>query len=103
METEAATWSESSNGGKAIVEQMLASEERIKSNKQDCENHISGIRARKLTIWIRLFEIEKLLQSLQGPSVSLEQVSKSLWWALKSPKAKAADQQMGWSKGPHLC
>ena len=41
---------QSSNGGKAIVKQILASEERIKSNKQDCENHTSGIRARKLTI-----------------------------------------------------
>ena len=33
METETATWSEFRNGGKDIVEQMLASEDRNKSEK----------------------------------------------------------------------
>ena len=33
METEKTTWSEFPNGGKAIVEQMLASEERKNSKK----------------------------------------------------------------------
>ena len=32
METETTTWSEFPKGGKAIVEQILASEERNKSN-----------------------------------------------------------------------
>ena len=39
METE--TWSEFPNGGKAIVEQILASEE-INPKEQDCENHSLG-------------------------------------------------------------
>ena len=33
METETTTWSEFTNGGKAIVEQILASEERKKSKR----------------------------------------------------------------------
>ena len=33
METETSTWSEFLNGGKAIVEQILASEERNKSKR----------------------------------------------------------------------
>ena len=39
METGKKTWSEFPNRGKAIVEQMLASEERNKSKEQDYENH----------------------------------------------------------------
>ena len=39
VETERTTWSEFTNGGKAIVEEMLASEERNKSKEQDCESH----------------------------------------------------------------
>ena len=39
-ETETA-WSEFPNGGKAIVEQILVSEE-INPTEQDCENHIQG-------------------------------------------------------------
>ena len=42
METETTTWSEYSNGGRAIVEQILASEERKKSKKQNCECHSQG-------------------------------------------------------------
>ena len=38
METEITTRSEFPNGGKAIVEQMLASEE-INPEEQDCERH----------------------------------------------------------------
>ena len=38
METETTTWSEFAGGGKAIVEEMLASEERNKSKEQDCES-----------------------------------------------------------------
>ena len=38
METETTTWSEFPNGEKAIVEQILASEE-INPKEQDYENH----------------------------------------------------------------
>ena len=60
METETATWSEFPNGGKAIVEQMLALEERKKSKRAGLWELQSGIQVGKLTIWVRLFEIEIL-------------------------------------------
>ena len=60
METETTTWSEFPNGGKAIVEQILASEERKKSKRAGPWESQSGIRVGKLTIWVRSFEIEKL-------------------------------------------
>ena len=41
METETTTWSEFYNGGKAIAEQILASEE-INLKEQDYENHSLG-------------------------------------------------------------
>ena len=49
METET-TWSEFHNGGKAIVEQILASEERNKSKRAGLWESQSGIRVGKLTI-----------------------------------------------------
>ena len=58
METETTTWSEFSNGGKAIVEQILASEEINKSKIAGLWELKSGIRVGKLTIWVRSFEIE---------------------------------------------
>ena len=60
METEKTAWSEFPNGGKAIVEQILASEERNKSKRAGLWESQSGIRVGKLTIWVRSFEIEKL-------------------------------------------
>ena len=60
METETITWSEFPNGGKAIVEQILASEERNKSKRAGLWESQSEIRVEKLTIWVRSFEIEKL-------------------------------------------
>ena len=46
-------------GGGRIVEQILASEERKKFKRARwCESR-SGIRVRKLTIWVRLFGIEQ--------------------------------------------
>ena len=60
METETTTWSEFPNGGKAIVKQILASEERNKSKRAGRWESQSGIRVGKLTIWVRSFEIEKL-------------------------------------------
>ena len=38
METETTTWSEFSNEGKAIVEQILAPEE-INPEEQNCQSH----------------------------------------------------------------
>ena len=59
METGGITWSEFPNGGKTIVEQILASEEIINPKEQDSENQF-GIKVGKLTIRLRSFEIEKL-------------------------------------------
>ena len=42
METKTTTWSEFPNGGKAIVEQILASEEINNPKEQDCESHSQG-------------------------------------------------------------
>ena len=42
MESETATWSEFPNGEKAIVEQILASEERNKPEEQDCDSLSQG-------------------------------------------------------------
>ena len=39
METETTTWSEFPNGGQAIVEQTLASEERNNPKEQDCQSY----------------------------------------------------------------
>ena len=59
-ETETTTWSEYPNGGKAIVEQILASEEINKPKRAWLWESESGIRVRKLTIWgVRSFQIEK--------------------------------------------
>ena len=41
METETTTWSEFPNGGKAIGEQILVSEE-INPREQDCGSHSQG-------------------------------------------------------------
>ena len=59
METETTTWWEFPNGGKAIVEQILASEEINKSKRAGLWQSQPGIQVGKLTIWIRSFEIEK--------------------------------------------
>ena len=75
METE--TWSEFSNGGKAIVEQILASEERNISKTTGLLESQSGIWVGKLTTWVRSFEITP------------EYVSQSWWWTIKSPQTKA--------------
>ena len=58
IETETTT-SEFPIGRKAIVEQILVSEERNKSKRAGLWESQSGIRVGKLTIWVRSFEIEK--------------------------------------------
>ena len=60
METETTTLSEFLNGGKAIVEQILTSEEINKPKKAGLWESQSRICIGKLTIWVRLFAIEKL-------------------------------------------
>ena len=55
METETAAWSELPNGGKAIVEQILLSEDRNKSKRAGL-----WIQVGKLTIWESSFEISQL-------------------------------------------
>ena len=58
MKTETATWPECHNGGKAIVEQLLASEERKKSKRTGLWESQSQIQVGMLTIQVRSFEIE---------------------------------------------
>ena len=55
IETEKTTWSEFPNGGKAIVEQILASEKRNKSKRTGLRESQSEIQVGKLTIWVRSF------------------------------------------------
>ena len=50
VETETTTWSEVPNGGKAIAEQILASEERNKSRRAGLWKSESEIRVGKLAI-----------------------------------------------------
>ena len=57
METETTTWSEFPNGRKAMVEHSIR---RNKSKRAGLWESQSGIRVGKLTIWVRLFDIEKL-------------------------------------------
>ena len=54
METETTTWSEFPNGGKAIVEQILASKEINKSKRAGLWESQSRIQVGKLTIWVRV-------------------------------------------------
>ena len=60
MKTETKTWSEFHNGGKAVVEEILASEEKNKFKIAGLWESQSGIHVGKLTIWVRSFDIEKL-------------------------------------------
>ena len=60
METEMTTWSELPNGGKAIVEQILALKEMNISKRAGLWESKSGIWVGKLTIGVRSFETEKL-------------------------------------------
>ena len=52
--------SEVPNGWKAIVEQILVSEERKKSKRAGLWKSQSGIQVGKSAIWVRSFKIEKL-------------------------------------------
>ena len=62
METET-KWSKFPNGGKVIVEHILASEERKKSKSGGLWESQSGILVGKLTIWVRSFEFTRSISS----------------------------------------
>ena len=51
METKTTTWSGSPNGGKAIIEETITSEE-INPKEQECE---SGIWEVNLTTWVKSY------------------------------------------------
>ena len=72
MKTETTTWLEFSNREKAIVGQILLSEERNKYKRAGLWELQSEIQVGKLTIWVRSFEIEKLYHSSPGLSVQPE-------------------------------
>ena len=84
METETIPWSEFPNGGKAIVEQILASEERSKSKRAGLWESQSGISVGKLmskVVWDRkiITEFTKSISSTRiGKPVLL----------MESPKTK---------------
>ena len=59
VETEATIWSEFPNWGKAIVKQILASEEINKSKRAELWESQFGIWVGKLAIWVSWFEIGK--------------------------------------------
>ena len=58
--TETTTWSEFPNGGKAIVKQILLSEEINESKRAGLWKSQSRIKVGNLTIWGRSFVTEKL-------------------------------------------
>ena len=60
MEAETTTWSEFPNGGKVIVEQIIASEERNQSKRAGLWESQYRIRVVKLAIRVRLSETKKL-------------------------------------------
>ena len=73
VETET-TWLEFSSGGKAIVEQILAPEERHRSRRAWLWNSQSDIQVQKIIIWVRWVEIEKLWKNSPGLTVQPEEV-----------------------------
>ena len=72
MESETRTISESPNGGKAIVEQILAPQERNKSKWAGLWESQFKIRVEKLTIWVNSFEIIKIITEFPGLSIPPE-------------------------------
>ena len=72
MESETRTISESPNGGKAIVEQILAPQERNKSKRAGLWESQFKLRVEKLTIWVNSFEIIKIITEFPGLSIPPE-------------------------------
>ena len=75
MKTETTTRSEFLKGGKAIVEQILVSEER-NPKEQDYENQ-SAIQVGKLTNCVRSFEIIKIITEFSR-SISSNKIGQSV-------------------------
>ena len=73
------------NEGKAIVEQILASEGKSKSKKAGLENQVSD-PSRKFNHLIKVIWDRKIVTEFSSLSVPPESVRQSLWWTLKSPK-----------------
>ena len=76
METETTT-SEFPNGGKSIVEHLLAWEERNKSKRVGPWESQSGIWVGKLTIWVRSFKIKNIITEFTR-SISSPRIAKSV-------------------------
>ena len=76
------TWSEFPNGGTTTLKEILMPVEVNKPKRAGLWESQSGIQIGQLTIWIRLFMIEKLKQSSPGLSFPPAYVSQSLWWML---------------------
>ena len=60
METETTAWLEFLNGGKAIIEEIMGSKKKKKIQKSRTVRVTVGIQVGKVTLWVRLFEVEKL-------------------------------------------
>ena len=60
METETTHWSEFPNGRKTIVKQILVLEEMNKPEREELWESQSLIWVGKLTLWVKLFELEEL-------------------------------------------
>ena len=56
METETTIWSEFPNGGKSIIEQILALKEINKSKRAGLWESQSGIPVGKLTMWVSVWD-----------------------------------------------
>ena len=73
MEAEVITWSEFFIGGKATVDRILGLEEIIKSKRAQLIKSQSGILVKRLIIWVRSSEIEKLYHKNYNSDYQLSQ------------------------------
>ena len=89
METEPNTWSDFSDGGKAIVEQIPTSEEINEFKRVGLWVSQSGIQVGKLTIWVRSYEI-KIITEFTGLSVPPNSVCQ--FWCLSLKTNTLADR-----------
>ena len=80
METEMTTWSEFPNSGKAIVEQILASEEINKCKRAGLWESQSG-----------------------NPSRKVNHLSKVIWDRKEFTRSEFTEREPHWSREPHLC
>ena len=97
METETTTWSEFLKGGKAIAEQIPASEKINKSKTAGLWESKSQIWVGKLTIWVRLLKITNFTRS----TISTRIGEPVLIMDVKVSKDKHFSRC--WSRECHLC